>query len=99
MMATFGQLFAGPFEPDEQWGDAWSTAVQLYMKNMDADTADAIHSRTHYRAGAWNHAGPLLGSYQMKGWLADIAVLSERFGFITPHAQEDIHVENFCLSI
>ncbi|MEM7534171.1 MAG: alpha/beta fold hydrolase [Chloroflexota bacterium] len=97
-MAAFGQLFAGPFESDEQWGDAWSTAVQLYMKNMDTKIAEDIHNRTHYSAGAWNHAGPLLGSYQMKGRLADIAVptlvLGGRFDFITPpQAQEDIHAE------
>jgi len=97
-MAAFGELFAGPFETDEQWGDAWSTAVQLYMKNMDTEIADDIHSRTQYRAAAWNHAGPLLGSYQMKERLADIAVptlvLGGRFDFITPpQAQEDIHAE------
>lgn len=97
-MGAFGALFSGPFESDEQWGETWSTAVQLYWKDMDAEVARELHERTNYRAAAWNHAGPLLGSYQMKGRLAAIdvptLVLGGRFDFITPPAaQEDLDAE------
>lgn len=97
-MAAFGSLFAGPMASDEQWGEAWSTAVQLYWKDMDPEVAADVHSRTQYRAAAWNHAGPMLGTYQMKGRLKDISVptlvLGGQFDFITPpQAQTDIDAE------
>ena len=97
-LGALGAIFSGPMESDEQWAEMWSTVLPLYWKDMDADLAADIHSRTHYKAAAWNRASQLLGDFEMKGKMDQITVptllLSGRYDFITgPQAHEDMHAE------
>lgn len=97
-MGAIGRIFGGPFESDAEFAETWRMALPIYWKDMSADLAADIDSKTTYRANAWNRAFAMLGDFDLKGQLSAINVptliMSGKYDFITGRqAHEDMHAE------
>ncbi|MEM7738467.1 MAG: alpha/beta fold hydrolase [Deinococcota bacterium] len=95
---AINRIFSGPMESDEEWAETWAAALPVYWKNLDPSLAADIHSRTNYKAAAWNRAAMLLADYNTSGRLEQVNVptllLSGREDFVTgPTAHMDMHAE------
>jgi proline iminopeptidase len=83
-----------PAENDEVWRGLWTTILPLYFKRYDPAIGAATDARTHYSAGAFNHAfGACLPTYDLVDRLPEIAtptlVLAGRDDWITPPEQAE----------
>jgi len=71
---SFGALFAGPMESDEQWGATWAAALSLYAPEVDPSVRQAMLDKTTFRSAAWNNSGGLLAGYNVSEQLSNIDV-------------------------
>ncbi|MEP0944395.1 MAG: alpha/beta fold hydrolase [Rhizobiaceae bacterium] len=87
-MAAFGRMFSGPMTSDEEWREAWSTAVEMYFHKYDDVTGRALDGRTVYEHRAWNVSGELLATFNTLDVLPKVStpslVMSGRHDGIAP---------------